>query len=120
MTEIKKNIPNYVNNIENIKPSSSSKNEGNNRTGEISDEHTYIADTGVLGRSQVDGLKGSGITRCVNETVAMAKNKPELMNCGDEVFETAYKRFLDSGFTKEEAYTNALLTEESFYELAGQ
>ena len=75
-----------------------------------------IRDTGVLGRSQV--LKGSDISKSVDEAVALAQEYPEILLAGDGMFDALYDDFIKAGNTPEEAYAMASAGMMEFREIA--
>ena len=110
MTEINQNYGQYGHNIENSKSVHFTK-ESEATAQElksVAEEHIYAPDTGVLGRSQVKSPKGGNITKSVNEAVAMATEMPAVMFLSDEIFDEAYKVFLEDGMTEDEAYVAAM------------
>ena len=82
-----------------------------------SDEIQYVPDTGILGRSQIKNQKGSDVTRSVDETIALCEKFPQIMECGDELFDSLYEQFLADGMEPHEAYAKASLAMEEFVEI---
>lgn len=81
-------------------------------------EHKYVPDTGVLGRSQVKCAKCGDIPKSVDEAVMLAKQHPEIMEAGEFVFDSIYEQFLADGLTPAEAYAQASLAVDEFCEIA--
>lgn len=77
-----------------------------------------VPDTGILGRSQVDGLKGADFSKSVDEAVKLAKSNPVGLQASEDIFEIMYDKFLNAGMPKDEAYFKATLAEEKFMETA--
>ena len=76
MAEINNNIHNYGYKIERI---DSKKDNAVKQQPEVQQEipeQNYAIDTGVLGRSQIHGIKGGNIAKSVDEAVYMAENCP--------------------------------------------
>ena len=123
MAEINNNLTNYRINTErtidtkNI-DSDSIKEKEQDIKNKSSDVAKYIADTGVLGRSQVKNPKGSDVTRSIDETIALIDKHPEIIECGDELFDTLYEQFLSDGMSNSEAYEKASLAMEEFVEIS--
>ncbi len=123
MAEINNNLTNYRINTErtidtkNIDSESSREKEQDikNKNSDIS---KYIPDTGVLGRSQVKNPKGSDFTKSIDETIALIDKYPEIVECGDELFDTLYEQFLSDGMSNSEAYEKASLAMEEFIEIS--
>lgn len=74
-----------------------------------------IADTGVLGRSQVKSTKSSDV---VSETIALMKADENMVSAANKFFDRVFEDFLAAGYEESEAYTNALLAQEEFFETA--
>ena len=117
MTEINHNINGYGYPIErmNIK-----KESGDVQKAAVQKETTeanYVADTCVLGRSQID-IKGGNIDKSVNEAVKMAKEQPVRLGCSEEIFDTMYNSYLKQGFNESDSYMKALADEEEFLDIS--
>lgn len=121
MSEINNNgFGNKINDIKfrNIKPDKIEKSHTDNISEQKSEEKAIVPDTGVLGRSQVKGIKGGDITKSVEETVALAIKHPEIISGGDEIFNLVYDRYIKEGYTPDKAYALASLGVEEFTELS--
>ena len=78
-------------------------------------ERSYVPDTGVLGRSQVQCPKcGGDITASVNEAVALAQSNPGLLLGCDKIYESIFQGLLAEGLSETEAHKKALACEEEF------
>ncbi len=118
MAEINNNIPKFGYNIEKIDNSKNKTPDINHVEVQAgSEEIQYVPDTGILGRSQIKNPKGSDVTRSVDETIALCEKYPQIMECGDELFDTLYEQFLADGMDASEAYTKASLAMEEFVEI---
>ena len=126
MAEINNNIPKFGYNIEKIDNSKNKTPDINHVEVQAgSEEKQYVPDTGILGRSQIKNPKGSDVTRSVDETIALCEKYPQIMECGDELFDTfgdelfdtLYEQFLADGMDASEAYTKASLAMEEFVEI---
>ena len=118
MAEINNNIQKFGYSIEKIDNSKNKTPDINHvevQTG--SEEKQYVPDTGILGRSQIKNPKGSDVTRSVDETIALCEKYPQIMECGDELFDKLYEQFLADGMDATEAYTKASLAMEEFVEI---
>ena len=119
MSEINNNM-NKIRYTRNIEPESkindSKKLPKDNFVEEKQEDR--IQDTGVLGRSQVHSVKGSDITKSVDEAVALAIESPEILEAGDPVFDALYEDFLKSGMKPEDAYAMAATGMFEFREIA--
>ena len=122
MTEINNNNRhNYgVNKNSNIERVDISGNEQLNAKNEPCEKEipSYIPDPGVLGRSQVKGLKTADSTRSVDEAVLLAQKQPVLLTASEDMFETLYEKFVADGIPEHEAYMAALQAEEEFMIMA--
>lgn len=118
MTEINNNIHNYGYKIDKIETKKEDGVKQNNEIPKEAEGQQYLPDTGVLGRSQIYGIKGSNISKSVEETVEMAKNCPVKMGCCEAIFDNRYQNYIESGLSESDAYMNALLDEEEFLDLA--
>ena len=122
MTEINNNNRhNYgVNKNSNIERVDISRNEQLNAKNEPCEKEipSYIPDPGVLGRSQVKGLKAADSTRSVDEAVFFAQKQPVLLMSSNDMFEALYEKFVVDGMTEDEAYMAALQAEEEFMSIA--
>ncbi len=120
MTEINGNISKFGLNLGKVEPKKG-KEILKQQNNEIENEqHSYIKDTGVLGRSQVVKSKGGDINKSVDEAVFLAQNHPELLEGCDIVFESAYNTFKDQGMEDADAYINALAAQTEFMDIAAQ
>ena len=118
MTEINNNIPNFGHKIEKInKEAQKPKHTISDKKGSKSSTE-YVADTGVLGRSQVKTGKGADIAKSVDEAVALAKNHPGMLYSCDKCFTRLYKTYLAEGMTESDAYIKAMMAEEEFMDIA--
>ncbi len=118
MAEINNNITKFGYNIEKIDNNKNKIQDAtptDMQTG--AEEIQYVPDTGILGRSQIKNPKGSDVTRSVDETIALCEKYPQIMECGDELFDTLYEQFLADGMDASEAYTKASLAMEEFVEI---
>ncbi len=118
MAEINNNITKFGYNIEKLDNSKNKIQDANPteiHTG--AEEIQYVPDTGILGRSQIKNPKGADVTRSVDETIAMCEKYPQIMECGDELFDTLYEQFLADGLEPFDAYTKASLAMEEFVEI---
>lgn len=118
MAEINNNITKFGYNIEKIDNNKNKIQDTTHtdmQTG--AEEIQYVPDTGILGRSQIKNQKGSDVTRSVDETIALCEKYPQIMECGDELFDTLYEQFLADGMDASEAYTKASLAMEEFVEI---
>lgn len=117
MAEINNNIPNFgfqrIEKVHSQEPTDKVVAQNN----EIAEEPTYAPDPGILGRSQVKPAKGGNITKTIEETVALAKNNPALMSCGEGIFDARYNDAIARGLTTDEAYMEALFAEEALLEI---
>lgn len=82
---------------------------------EEKNEPQTIKDTGVLGRSQVKNAKSSDV---VSETVALMKNDEKLVSAANKFFDKVFDDYIKLGYGETEAYTNALIAQEEFFEIA--
>lgn len=119
MAEINNNIPKFGYNIEKI------DNKNNKIAESISpeiqqeaQEHQYVPDTGVLGRSQIKNTKGADVSKSVDEAVMLAEKYPQLLECGDELFDVLYEQFVADGMEESEAYSKASLAMEEFCDIS--
>lgn len=118
MAEINNNIPKFGYNIEKI-------DNKNNKAADVTPSEVqkevsgqqYVPDTGVLGRSQIKNPKGADVSRSVDEAVLLAEKYPQLLNCGDELFDVLYEQFVAEGMDEAEAYAKASVAMEEFVEI---
>ena len=115
MSEINNNITNYGYKIERISKNKETASQTPEPAKE-SNEKQYIADTGVLGRSQI--LNGANISKSVDEAVELAKNNPAKMGCSEAIFDSMFKKFLEEGLSESDAYLKALCAEEEFLQIS--
>ena len=121
MSEINNNgFGNKINDIRfrNIQSDKTGKAPAENSTENKPEEQKIVPDTGVLGRSQIKGIKGGDITKSVDETVALAMKHPEIISGGDEIFDLIYDRYIKEGLTPDKAYALASMGVEEFAELS--
>lgn len=117
MAEINNNIPKFSKNIEKVDVKKSKDIQIEPAVIEEKAETTYVADTGVLGRSQVRSAKGADISRSVDEAVMIATKNPALLKGSETIFDTIYNDLIESGMNEADAYTKALMAEEEFLAL---
>lgn len=118
MAEINNNIQKFGYNIEKVDNSKNKTPETPHvEVPEGSEEKRYVPDTGILGRSQIKNPKGADVTRSVDETIALCEKYPQILNCGDELFDTLYEQFLKDGMDPSEAYSNASMAMAEFVEI---
>ena len=72
---------------------------------------SVVPDLGVLGRSQIKGVKSADITRSVDEAVALAKGNPAILEACDKLYENIYQSKIKEGMTAAEAHEFALMAE---------
>ena len=120
MSEINNNInkirfpkSNFDNNIKGLKPV-----KPDSTTAEEKPQSAIVPDTGVLGRSQIHGVKGGDIAKSVDEAVALAQEFPEILESGDSIFDSLYNDFIKAGNSPEEAYAMASTGLMEFMEIA--
>jgi hypothetical protein len=121
MSEINNNgFGNKINDIRfrNIQPDKQDKTKPENTSDKKAEEKNIVPDTGILGRSQVKGIKGGDLTKSIDETVALAIKHPEIISGGDEIFDLIYDRFIKEGYTPDKAYALASLGVEEFTEIS--
>ena len=117
MAEINNNIPKFSKNIEKVDVKKSKDIQIEPAVIEDKAETTYVADTGVLGRSQVRNAKGADISRSVDEAVMIATKNPALLTGSETIFDTIYNDLIESGMNESDAYMKALMAEEEFLAL---
>ncbi len=122
MAEINNNIPNYLLNIDReIKTKNKLPEKAREKDIDIKDKNPntaeYIPDAGVLGRSQIKNIKGTDVSRSIDETIYLSETHPELLRASGEVFDRLYQGYLRRGVEPSEAYTKALMGEEEFLEM---
>lgn len=120
MTEIGKNIGNYGYNIEKIgkkTPADIKDNAKEQKTDEAA-EYKYAPNSGVLGRSQVNASNGANITKSVNEAVAIATKRPDILQGSECIFDSVYQNLIENGMDESDAYLQALMAEEEFLGVA--
>ena len=111
MSEINNNIHNYGYNIERINLNKDSlPKQQTEVVKEEEPEKKYVPDTGILGRSQIKGLKGGNIEKSVDETVYMAKNEPAKLKFAVDEFDKLYE--------EGHSYENLLLGMDEFYTIS--
>ncbi len=117
MAEINNNIPNFSKNIEKVDVKKGKEIQIEPTVIDEKAETTYVADTGVLGRSQVRNAKGADIARSVDEAVMIATKNPALLTGSESIFNTIYNDLIESGMNESDAYMKALMAEEEFLAL---
>ncbi len=118
MTEINGNISKFGLNAGKVEPIKGKETLKQQNIENGSDkQHSYIHDTGVLGRSQVIKSGKRDIEKSVDEAVFLAQNHPELLKSGDIIFENTYNTFLKQGMKESDAYINALLAQNEFTDM---
>ena len=117
MAEINNNIPNFSKNIEKVDVKKGKEIQIEPTVIDEKAETTYVADTGVLGRSQVRNAKGADIARSVDEAVMIATKNPALLTGSETIFNTIYNDLIESGMNESDAYMKALMAEEEFLAL---
>lgn len=117
MAEINNNIPKFSKNIEKVDVKKGKDIQIEPAVIEDKAETTYVADTGVLGRSQVRNAKGADISRSVDEAVMIATKNPALLTGSETIFDTIYNDLIESGMNESDAYMKALMAEEEFLAL---
>ena len=117
MAEINNNIPNFSKNIEKVDVKKGKEIQIEPAVIDEKAETTYVADTGVLGRSQVRNAKGADIARSVDEAVMIATKNPALLTGSETIFNTIYNDLIESGMNESDAYMKALMAEEEFLAL---
>ena len=117
MTEVNNNIHNYGYKIERIEPK---KEDAAKLHQDMvkEEEHKYVPDPGVLGRSLVNSPNNGNIAKSVNETVEMAKNQPIRFECSNKFFENRYNHYIKSGLSEPDAYLKAAMEEEEFLDIS--
>ncbi len=121
MAEINNNMHNYGFKIDRIETKKdAAPKQSVEAQKEETAEQTYVADTGVLGRSQIHGIKGGNITKSVDETVKMAENEPIRMGCSEAIFDNMYQEYCNQGLSESDAYMKALLDEEEFLDISAE
>lgn len=116
MTEINKNIVKYVYGVDktNKQAIPEKKSELKNQI-QADEDPKYTPDTGVLGRSQVNtAANGANITKSVEEAVALATKKPQILLSSENIYDTIYKRLIADGMEESEAHMHALMAEDEF------
>ena len=118
MTEINKSIVNYGYGLDKIEkqPKKEQPKRENNEANK-SDEQKYTPDTGVLGRSQVNSSSGANIAKSVDEAVALASKRPQILTSSDEMFNSIYQKLISEGMDESEAYLQAIMAEDEFLNL---
>lgn len=118
MTEINKSIVNYGYGLDKIEkqPKKEQPKRENNEANK-SDEQKYTPDTGVLGRSQVNSSSGANIAKSVDEAVALASKRPQILTSSDEMFNSIYQKLISEGMDESEAYLQAIMAEDEFLSL---
>ena len=118
MAEINNNIQKFGYNIEKIDNCKNKKTDINHVEIQTESEgQQYVPDTGILGRSQIKNPKGSDVTRSVDETIALCEKYPQILDCGDRLFDSLYEQFLKDGMDPSEAYSNASMAMAEFVEI---
>lgn len=117
MSEINNNIHNYGFKIDRIDSKKDNMPKQQTEAPKEASEQNYVADTGVLGRSQVHGIKGGNIAKSVDEAVIMAEDCPIKLGCSEAIFDKMYQNYIASGLSEEDAYMQALLDEEEFLDI---
>ena len=115
MKEINNNIHNYGYQVDKVMTNKDKQTPPPLDNVQETAEKSYIADTGVLGRSQI--LNGANIAKSVDEAVDMAENHPEELLFCEDIVDAMYQNYLDEGLNESDAYMNALLGEEYGREL---
>ncbi|MBQ9245421.1 hypothetical protein IJ182_04040 [bacterium] len=120
MSEINSNINKirFNSKIENINKSAESKKSVEGNEVKESTEQNIVPDTGVLGRSQIVSTKGMDCTQSIDEAVKLANECPEILKTGDDMFDSLYEEFLNSGMKPDEAYSMASMGMHEFMEIA--
>lgn len=121
MTEISNNnIGKYGYNIQKVEKEKEKAKECGcaNCKAEEKSEQNYMPDTGVLGRSQVKSKNGGNIPKSVDEAVALAAKKPEILLGSEDVFTSIYDKLIKEGMPESEAYIQALMAEDEFLSIA--
>ena len=119
MSEINNNVNNirfHKNNFD--KNINEPKKNPAESTAEEKPQAKIVPDTGVLGRSQIQGVKGGDIAKSIDEAVALAQEYPEVLETGDSVFDSLYNDFIKAGKSPEEAYAMASTGMMEFMEIA--
>ena len=114
--EINKNIVKYVYGVDktNKQAIPEKKSELKNQI-QADEDPKYTPDTGVLGRSQVNtAANGANITKSVEEAVALATKKPQILLSSENIYDTIYKRLIADGMEESEAHMHALMAEDEF------
>ena len=115
-----------INNLNNIqyrqkvefdknKSDSNKKNQG--APVEENKEREIVPDTGVLGRSQVKGVKG-GINVSIDEIAELMAAKPEIAEGADIIFDRVYNRCIKEGKSQYEAYISASYAQDEYTAIA--
>ncbi len=119
MAEINNNIHNYGFKIERIDSiAENTTKHPVETTKDETEEQKYIADPGILGRSQIQGIKGGNIAKSVNEAVDMAENEPIRLNSSEILFDNMYQNYREAGLSEDDAYLKALLAEDEFLDIS--
>lgn len=119
MAEINNNIPKFgYNKIDKVEKNNKPVDATQANVSQEASEQHYVQDTGVLGRSQIKNAKGTDVTKSVDDAVKLAEKYPQLLECGDDLFDSLYEQFIADGLEPSDAYAKASIAMEEFSDIA--